>query len=217
MSNVKANVVELNHFVKRQTPESRFSHYEPPSGRDEDRWPALLQLIEQHFGNEALLSSTHPERKVLKLSLPAEACKGFFSGVLLCDENTVFKTVFAVRDRAVEGELPTIRSVAVGGGRKAEAVRVDIILYNASILTEEELTYTADDGTTIRQTGEWQVISINARDTEEEEPPTPEAMARNMAALLGLPGGVGGTPRSYTAEQFMQSILYWNHRTMRGQ
>jgi hypothetical protein len=85
-------------------------------------------------------------------------------------------------------------------------------------MTEEELTYTTGDGTpqatTVRQTGEWQVVSINARDTAEPEPPTPMAMARNMAAALGLPEGVGGSARTYTAEQFVEATLYWSRRTM---
>jgi hypothetical protein len=225
-----ANGVELNHFVKRQTRDSRFSHYEPTSGHDADTWAELQALIARHFDNKALLTPLKDNGLILKLSLPQDACKGFFSGVILVDEETVIKTIFSVRDRAVPGELPFIHSVAVNG-RKAPASHVEVILYHVSEMTEEELTYIADDGSAddgiaddvtanngsgkkIRQTGEWQVVSVNARDTAEPEPPTPMAMARNMAAALNLPEGVGGSARTYTAEQFVQAIQYWSRRTM---
>ncbi len=219
MANATAEmkVVELNHFVKRQTPESRFSHYEPSSGNPADTWAELEALIAEHFSNNVLVTPIKDNGMILKLTLPQAACKGFFSGVILVDEKTVFKTTFSVRDRALPGELPFIHSVAVSG-RKAPASHVEVILYHVSEMTEEELTYTTDDGSPegkkIRQTGQWQVVSINARDTAEAEPPTPMAMARNMAAALNLPEGVGGTPRTYTAEQFMHALHYWSRRTM---
>ena len=50
--------------------------------------------------------------------------------------------------------------------------------------------------------------------TRGAEPPTPMAMARNMANGLGLPEGIGGTARTYSAEEFMRAILYWSKRTM---
>jgi hypothetical protein len=217
--------VELNHFVKRQTRDSRFSHYEPTSGHDVDTWVELQALIARYFDNKALLTALKDNGLILKLTLPHDACKGFFSGVILVDQETVFKTTFSVRDRAVPGELPFLHSVAVKG-RKAAASHVEVILYHVSEMTEEELTYAANDGSAnegtaddgsgkkIRQTGEWQVVSVNARDTAEPEPPTPMAMARNMAAALNLPEGVGGSARTYTAEQFMQAIQYWSRRTM---
>ncbi|MDZ4833457.1 MAG: DUF3228 family protein [Candidatus Melainabacteria bacterium] len=220
---------ELNSFVLRQTAQSRFSHYEPASGIPAHTFAELDALIARQFeqatwttadsvdvSNGPKLFNSRDDGKVIKLALASADCKGFFSGVVRADDTTVFKTVCAVRDRALTGERPFIHSVAVNG-KKAPAVFVEVVLYHVSALSVEERTYTPE-GTNdaVIQVGEWQVVSVNARDTFEPEPPTPQAMARNMAAHLGLAEGAGGTPRVYTAEEFVQSILYWSDRAMSG-
>jgi hypothetical protein len=219
---------ELNSFVFRQTAQSRFSHFEPASGNPADTFAELEAVVAHQFSravwaespdsldlaNGPRLIKSREDGMVIKLVLAHADCKGFFSGVVRADESTVFKTVCSVRDRALPGERPYIHSVAVEG-KKAAAVVVEIVLYHVSALSEEERTYTPEGANVpVVQDGEWQVISVNARDTFNPEPATPQAMARNMAAYLGLPEGVGGTPRLYTAEELMQSILYWSDRTM---
>lgn len=219
---------ELNNFVHRQTALSRFSHFEPASGNPRDTLIDLDALVAYHFDkatwatDPADLDLTSGPRlikdradgKVIKLILAPEDCKGFFTGVVRADHETVFKTVCSVRERALPGERPFIHSVALNG-KKTPAVYVEIILYHVSALSVEERTYTPEGADkAVVQEAEWQVVSINARDTLAPEPPTPQAMARNMAAHLGLPEGVGGTARLYTAEEFVQSILYWSDRTM---
>ena len=202
--------VELNNFVYRQTPESRFSHFE-------GTWEELEALVAQAFAaDDAVRVTLRADGKIVKLVLPADKCAGFFSGVVLVDANTKLRSFFAVRDHAVEGERPFIQTLAVGG-RKAPARCVEVILYHRDALTLEERTWPATTSYAGQvQDGEWQVVSVNARDTAEAEPPTLQAMARNMAAHLGLPEGKGGTPRAYTPQQFVESILYWSQRTMSG-
>jgi len=220
--------VELNSFVLRQTAQSRFSHFEPSTGNCADTFSELEALVASQYERAAWADSadnldltngprllkSREDGKVIKLVLAPAECKGFFSGVVRADESTVFKTVCSTRDRALPGERPYIHSVAVNG-KKSAAVWVEVILYHVSALSESERTYTPEGADApVVQNGEWQVVSVNARDTFEPEPPTPQAMARNMAAHFELPEGAGGTPRLYTAEEYMRSILYWSERTM---
>lgn len=220
--------VELNNFVFRQTAQSRFSHFEPASGNPADTFTELEALVASRFAQANWFESEEDlaaaggvgiarlkdKGKVVKLFLAPADCRGFFSGVVRADEKTIFKTVFAARERAVDGERPFIHSVAVNG-KKSAAVVVEVVLYHIDELSLKERTY-KPEGTDIEvvQEGKWQVVSVNARDTFDPEPPTPQAMARNMAAHFALPEGVGGTARLYTAEEYMRAILYWSERTM---
>lgn len=221
--------IELNHFVLRQTAQSRFSHFEPRSGNPADTWSELEALIASRFPTATRFASEkdvpfgfigtrlitlRDDGNIVKLVLDPEDAEGFFSGVVRANDATVFKTVCAPRANALPGELPFIHSTALNG-KKSAAVVVEVILYHVSAMTEKDLTYTPAGATEpVVQDGEWQVVSVNARDTLEPEPQTPQAMARNTAAHFGLPEGEGGTPRLYTAEEFMRSILYWSDRTM---
>lgn len=204
--------IETNTFVRRQTRESRFSHFEPASGNPADTWSELEALVAKYAGN--LLQNA--AGKVVKVPLPAEALSGFYTGVVVADANTQFKTVFAPRAGAPSEELPFIQTVALNGA-KSPAKVVEIILYHRSLLSEAELTYTPEGSDkAVMLEGEWQIISINANATEGPEPPTPQAMARNMAAARNLPEGAGGTAREYTSEQWMEAVLYWSRRAMHG-
>jgi hypothetical protein len=209
--------IGCNPFVFRQTPESKFSHFEPTGSDD---WRSVLEeLVTRHIDDEELVQKLDAEGKKLKLRLPCvdDASVGrFFSGVIEVDETTALKSVFAVRERALEGEHPFIQTVAVGG-RKLPARHVEVILYHCSIIPEDERTYIVpgtEDKCVVSD--EWQIVSVNARATDEEEPLTPMAMARNEAKRLGLPEGEGGTAASYTPEQYVKSIVYWSRRAMRG-
>ena len=199
--------VELNNFVYRQTPESRFSHFD-------GTWEQLEALVAEAFADKAARVTLRDDGKIVKVVLPADKCAGFFSGVVPVDAETELRSFYAVRDGAVEGEQPFVQTVAVGDC-KTPACYVEVILYHRDALTPDERTWPATSAHAgLVQDGEWQVVSVNARATAEPEPPTPQAMARNMAARLGLPEGKGGTAREYTAEQFMESILYWSQRVM---
>jgi hypothetical protein len=207
--------VACNPFVYRQTADSRFSHYVPASGNPEDTWAELVELVERYRLDPARVTSLKPG-KVVRVSLPVSECPGrFFSAVIAVDENTQLEAFFAKRPGALEGELPFIHTFAVGG-EKASAMVADVILYHESHLNDEEKTYTPEGATEpVRITAQWQIVSINCRTTEEEEPPTPVAMARNFLAGLEAAEGAGGSAADYTAEQFARAIMYWSRRTMR--
>ncbi|MBK7747495.1 MAG: DUF3228 family protein [Candidatus Obscuribacter sp.] len=205
--------IALNPMVRRQKRHSKFSHFEPKSGNERDTWSELLALISDYL-------ATNPERTLLqqgklsfKVSLPEALLAGFYSGVVPLHENIRLGSFFAPRKGGAEGEAAFVQTVAINA-RKTPAKAVEVIIYHRDELNAEERT--GDDGTgnIVEVDATWQVVSINARITTEPEPPTPQAMARNMACALGLPEGKGGTARTYTAEQFAHSILYWSQHAM---
>jgi len=209
--------VACNPFVFRQTADSEFSHFEPAGSGD---WrSALEELVARYIDDEALVEKANPAGTILKLRLPCvddTSIGRFFSGVIEVDENTELRSVFAVRPKALPGEHPFIRTLAVGG-KKVPARRVEVILYHCSIIPEQERSYIVpgtEDQCIVND--EWQIVSVNACATDEEEPLTPMAMARNEAKRLGLPEGEGGTAASYTPEQYVASILYWSRRVLRA-
>lgn len=177
---VVGKVVAVNNFVLRQTAESRFSHFD-------GEWHDLAALVRDH------LRHGKPGYKdgVLLVPVPED---GFFSGVVEVTPETKLEAAFTARR---EGEEPFVQVVAVGG-EKLPAKVVEIVLYRHDVLGDEAVT-----------DAEWEIVSINARATEEPEPLTPMAMARNF---LESPGG---TTAAYTAIEFARSIEYWSKRAMR--
>ncbi len=176
-----SNKIGINDFVKRQTAESKFSHFE--GSMDE-----LLKMVEDGFSGAE--TGYKDGVRIVPLSP-----NGFFSGVVDISEKTNLKAEFSAR-RA--GEDPYVTIVAVNGD-KVPAKVVEVIIYRHDVLGGDAST-----------DAEWEIISINARPTEDPEPMTPVAMARNF---LELPGG---TKAEYTAQQFAESIIYWSKRAMRG-
>lgn len=196
-----------NPLVYRQTAASRFSYFA-------GSWDELVAITERHF-HTAVDVDGEEEGLRKKVTITGADCAGFFSGVAVVDENTVLEA--SCRKRLPD-ELPYIQHLAVNG-KKEPALCVDIILYHRDRLTLEERTFPSPRIgfiTTLPEVVEadWQIISVNCRATEEKEPLTPQAMARNDAARLGLPEGAGGTPATYTAEQYRRSIQYWSNRAM---
>lgn len=173
--------IVCNSFVKRQTENSKFSHFN-------GTWSELEKLVKDNFSKA--VQGYKPG--VLLVPVPPDK---FMSGVVEITPETKFSVTYAPRR---EGEDPYLQ-IAAKGGKKAHAKNVNIVLYSHDVLAENNENDTDAD---------YEIISINARPTEKEEPMTPITMARNMAGLSG------GTKATYTAEQFVESILYWNSRAM---
>jgi len=173
--------IGINAFVRRQTSESKYSHYE-------GEMPVFLAAT--HF------DKAKPGYRDGVVLVPVPA-KGFFSGVVEVTPETSLRATFGARR---EGELSYV-SVEAVGATKLPAKHVELVLYRRDVLLED------NDAST---ECEWELISINARPTEEEEPLTPMAMARNFLKLEG------GTKADYSAQEFAEAILYWSTRAMRG-
>jgi len=198
--------VGINPFVRRQTADSRFSHFDGDLDAVADM-AALWWSSAREPG--------YRDGVVLVSVLP----KGFFSGVVEVTEETPLLTTFEARQR---GEDPVLVTVALKG-EKLPAGRVDLVLYRRDVLLEDferERKAAEEKGETFSKTEagyaptgrEWELVSINAEPGEADEPAplTPDAMARNY---LSLPGG---TKADYSAEEFARSILYWSCRAMIG-
>lgn len=204
----------LGGMVRRQTRTSKFSHYESPCGSEARDMDALDTFVQELMSTNPPRQNARPDGLVMRVEVPPHLCQGFFSGVVNVTEETTLLPSFGVRKGGVEGELPFLSYLAAGSD-KSPAGGVTIVFYHHDALTQEERTWRDEGSVEHEVTATWQVITVNARATQEPEPMPPQAMARNMAAALGIfPEGTGGTPCTYTAEEFVRSIHYWSRRAM---
>lgn len=181
-------LVLCGDFVKRQTPDSGFSHFEGSWEELEDLASAIMSMPEHYKNNirpgykdgVVLVNMFHPER--------------FRSAIVDLTQDTKLRAAYAPR-RA--GEDPFLRVSAKGN--KQPANYASVVLYRADVLAENSERETD---------AEWEIVAIKARVSLEEEPMDPYTMARNFLHLKG------GTKGDFTAEQFAQSIVYWNNHAM---
>jgi hypothetical protein len=171
-----ATTIATNPFVTRQTAESRFAHFD-------GSWPELEALVLEHFdeGRRGYRDG------VMLVPVPPER---FYSTTVEVGPDTKLGARFEARQ---QGEEPVL-SVVAHDLPKQPAKAVDIVLYSHGVL--------AEDGDASCD-AEWEIISVNARVTEAEEPMDPVTMARNFLHLAG------GTKGKFTAQQFAETIIYW--------
>jgi hypothetical protein len=168
--------IAINPFVLRQTPGSPYTHFD-------GGWEKLVILV-----HENLDRSTQGYKKGVSLvPVPAE---GFWSSTIAVTSETKLRALFSAR-REGENKFVSVRAT----GKKEPAKYVFVVLYSREVLDEN------DEGSD--STAAWEIVSINGRQTEEEEPMHPLTMARNF---LELPGGTKG---EYTPEQFAKAIVFW--------
>lgn len=171
-----ATTIATHPLVTRQTPESRFAHYE-------GTWDEVRNLVLEHF------DKAQPGYRggVILVPLPAE---GFFASTVAVTKDTTLTACFEARQ---EGEDPVL-NVAALGVPKQSAKAVDVVLYRADVLAEDN-DRSSD--------AEWEIVSVNARVTEKPEPMDPVTMARNFLHMKG------GTKGKFTAQEFAESVVYW--------
>jgi hypothetical protein len=172
--------IALNDFVRRQTPESPYSHFE---GTEDE----LIQLVclcfhegKQGYKPGVLLVPVPPER--------------FRSSTVQVNLETPLRAVFGAR-REPEAPYLSVRAQ----GKKTQAKYAFVVLYSHAVLVEGNEATTDCD---------FEIVSINARESVEEEPMDPMTMARNFLVLEG------GTRGDFTAQQFAESIVYWSTRAL---
>jgi hypothetical protein len=172
--------VKANEFVARQTAESKFSNYEG----------TIEEVVEMaHYKLNKMDPKEHAP--IMKLEVGPQ---GFKSGVVHVKKAMPLSSELVTRR---DGEDPYIDTCAVGAGQKQDAAKVVLIVYSHVAL--------AADATT---NADYELVSINAQLTTEEEPLTPVTMSRNFL------GRHGGTKSEYTAEEFARSIAYWQDKAM---
>ncbi len=213
MTSYKNDSVGLNPMARRQTARSKFSHFEPAAG---DAFDELQKLIAACLAaDDAKVTVLRPDGFIIKLRLPEAVCEGrFFTSIVKLESGMVVNSVVGIRPGGLPGEQPYLQSVVVGA-KKTPTKWVDAILYHRDALKPEERSWTPPGQSEPELVeADWQVITVNAHITEGDEPMTPQAMARNHAAFFERPEGVGGTARQFTAEQYMESQLFWGAHAM---
>jgi hypothetical protein len=173
--------VGINSFARRQTKDSPYSYW---TGSDEE----LLKRV-----RSAKASDIKPGYKDGVIIVPVDP-DGFYSGVVELTGDSVITGHFGARR---ENEEPVLEVRATG--HKVPAKFVEVILYSKEALDGE-----------VGSGADWDIISINGRATEEEEPMHPVAMARNQLRR------VGGSPAEYTSDQWAKAVWYWAKRAMHG-
>lgn len=185
--------VAAGEFVKRQTPESGFSHFEGPWNELEEM--AAMTLLfgwgPSYFPNYPYKVTPGYKDGVVLVEVDPSR---FFSAIVKLDDKSALTSSYAPRRL---GEDPFIRTSAKS--KKQPAKYAQLVLYRHDVLAENNERETD---------AEWEIVAIKARVTEEEEPMDPYTMARNFLHLKG------GTKGDFTAEQFAKSIVYWNNHCM---
>ena len=179
-----APTLKTNPFTHRQTKDSKFGHFE-------GTWEELEALTLEHFAE----AKPGYRDGVILVPVPPER---FMSSMVTVTPETELRTTFEARR---EGEAPFMQTVAVGTGGKSPAVAVDIVLYRHDVLVENK-DQSCDAG--------WEIISVNPRVTEQDEPMHPVTMARNF---LQMEGGTKGT---FSAEDFAKAIIFHSTLCQKG-
>lgn len=179
--------VKCGSFVKRQTKESGYSHF---SGS----WEQLEHMVESSICKEQFVRPGYRDGVILVDIDPGFRHLKFYSAIVKLSEDTKLTASYAPR-RA--GEAPFIRVSAKA--KKQVATHASVVLYRNDVLLENNERETDAD---------WEIVCIKARVSKEEEPMDPYTMARNFLHLNG------GTQGDFSAQQFAESIVYWNNHVM---
>lgn len=148
--------VAAGEFVKRQTPESGYSHFE-------GTWEELEKMAEES-------NSIRPGYKDGVILVDLEPSR-FRSAIVQLAEESKLTANYAPRRL---GEDPFIRISAKA--KKQQAKHASVVLYRHDVLAENNERETD---------AEWEIVAIKARVSEEEEPMDPYTMARNFLHLKG--------------------------------
>jgi len=151
--------IAISDFVRRQTSNSRHSHFE---GSDAD----LLSRIQENFDQAV------PGYRPDVLVVPLDNTSKFFSGICTLKNGDRLSGTFEPRK---DGEVPR-KTTCVVGGKKMPAKHVDVVLYSKAALAEQI------DHVSL---GKWEVVSINCSPTEGEIPINPMTLLHNHFGSSG--------------------------------
>jgi hypothetical protein len=213
--------IGVNPFVRRQTAESEFTHFDdgskdPAEAQD---WAKVVALVEAHFAEAG--GSYHQAGGVVLVPVPPQ---GFHTGVVQLKEGDKLVGAYEARRKGEEPRKtqrvtrPARRYPGPGAiergthpddwwpnpdAGKRPCVAVDVVLYKRETLEGEGEECTGAD---------WDIISVNGRITEEAQPIHPDTLIANHFELDG------GTATGMTPEQFesalRESVLYWRDKAM---
>ena len=173
-------------YAERQTPESRFSHFEGTEAE-------LLTLVARCFD----MAMPGYREGVVRVPVPHSMFK---SGVVQLKEGMELTGGFEPR---ATGEDP--RKYVTAKGSKMPAKYVEIILYHRAVL-EENSDYVAH--------ADWEIISINASPIEESTPLPPSALIANHFEMSG--GTATGMSPEQFENALRKSVDFWHDKAMCG-
>jgi len=203
-----------NPFVLRQTDESEFTHFDD-GGPREGAWDRLLELVRENYHR----AKPGYREGVCLVPVPPE---NFYTGVVALREGDKLvgeykarrpgeeprKTVRVRREPRIypgpgaieRGARPDDWTPNLDAG-KQRCVAVDVVLYRRDVLEEGGEENTGSD---------WDVVSVNGRITEADQPIEPMTLIANHFQLDG------GTATGMSPEQFESalrtSVLYWKDK-----
>ena len=184
------DIIGISNFVKRQTPESEFTHFD-------GTWQELKDILEGLWKGDSII----------------EWKEGYRDGVLLVsiDPNRFYThTDFEMFEgmklsagyrKVVGREHEAPRVVVQIDEPKQQCKFVDIVLYRWDVLEE--------DGDRTDKNAMWEVISINGRMKKDDPPIDAMTIVRNWKHLPGGTEMKEKTPEE-VLEMLCQSIMYKN-------
>ena len=180
--------VIVNSFVKRQTPESRFSHFEGANDELLDRIDRCFTMMRKGYRDGVILIPVDPA--------------GFFSGVVSLKAGDKLHGGYESRK---EGESP--RKFVTTSSSKQSAQSVEIVLYSSEVLAED------GDNELPAHPDNWEVISINASPVADPKIPiAPNVLMHNHF------GSEGGTATNLSDVEFIallrEGFEYWKDKAM---
>lgn len=182
--------IAVSQFARdRHVADSRFSHFEGSWGDLVHRTLTYWPHHKPGYRDGVVLVPVAPE--------------GFKSSIVTLQEGDRIEGHYTARRK---GETPRRASWIVrDGAKKDDAVAVDIVLYRADVLEEDGDRSTDAD---------WEIITVNARITEEEAPMKAGTLMANHFKADG------GTATNMTPEEFeaalRKSFEYWSDKGMIG-
>jgi len=180
----------VNEFAKRQTRDSRFSHFE-------GTWDQVIDMVRQNW------NTRRPSYRddVVIVDVPVDR---FYSGVVFLEPGDELSGGFESRQ---PGESPR-KFLVARGKRKATAKSVEVVLYSSLVLAED------GDNELEAVTGNWEIISINASPTKVKMPINPMVLMHNHF------GSDGGTNTKMSDSEFVEalseSFMRWKDKAMCG-
>jgi hypothetical protein len=182
----------INSFVRRQTPDSSFTHFE---GSDDELLERIARSNRVEDGYRV---------GVVLVVLEGEDAEGFFTGLVTLKEGDKLVGEFVAR---TEGETPrkSIRKKRefIYDTSKQPCKRVDVVCYSHDTLEE-------DDGAESEKP--WEIIALNGYTTTESAPIEPFTLMHNHFK------SDGGTATNMSPEAFeaalRESFEYWKDKAL---
>ena len=175
--------IHITNFVRRQTPESGFSHW---TISDEE----LVARIERNFDKQK------PGYREGVILVPVEP-EGFFSSIVELKEGDILIGEYKARR---PGETPR-KSTGALAGLKIPAQSVDIVLYAHHVLDEKKEQESDAD---------WEIVSVNASPTADETPIPTGALIANHLELSG--GTATKMTDEQFVTLLRKSVVFWSNK-----